>query len=139
MAKPKADDVIPETGPTITQIAHAIPDWTGISGFFGISQPEQTAILAENMHSVNNQRMAFLRKWRSKNGKSATYRLLAELFRQADSTTLSDLVLGCCSDGGSSATPSMATQTPSTSTTHPTTASQPTIKRGEPKQILYML
>ncbi len=132
--KDKIDNVIPETGPTITQIAHKISDWQSISGYFDILEPEQTAIRSENQFSVNNQRMAFIRKWRSKNGSRATYRRLAELFRLSGNEDLSELVLGCCSDGG---TNTGNTPQPSSSTTHSqpqaSRSSGPTIKRSEHK------
>ena len=93
------DDVFPETGPVISAIARSIVDWKGISGYFSLTDAEEQAILQENQHSASSQKITFLRKWRSKNGSSATFKVLASLFRQAGCTTLSEEVLGYCKGG----------------------------------------
>ena len=90
------DDVFPETGPVISAIARSIVDWQGISGDFSITGAEKQAILQENQHSASSQKIAFLRKWRSKNGSRATFKELASLFRQTGCTTRSEEVLGYC-------------------------------------------
>ena len=87
------DAIIPSTGIGITRIAHAIPSWRAISGYFGITEAEEIGILEENPFSVANQRMAFLRTWRSKNYANATYRELARLFREAGLQELARMVL----------------------------------------------
>lgn len=90
------DDVFPETGPVISAIARSIVRWQDISIDFSITGAEEQAILQENQLSASSQKIAFLRKWRSKNGSRATFKELASLFHQAGCTALSEEVLGYC-------------------------------------------
>ncbi len=68
----------PETKSTIFSIARAIKEWKNYAVVAGLTEAEISAILEENPHSVDTQRMAVIRTWRRKNGSRAIWKTLAE-------------------------------------------------------------
>ena len=76
----------------LCKIAGSITEWMSIAPYLTITQPEVEAIKGKWPQDIPEQRRGFLRKWREKQGREATYQRLCEGFWKADRIDLVDRV-----------------------------------------------
>ena len=66
----------------LVQISKWIPEWKEVAPFLSLSPTDEVDILNYSPHSTQVQRIRMLRTWSQKNGKDATYRRLADAFKE---------------------------------------------------------
>ena len=76
----------------LAKISQQISDWKGMAPFLGLSETDEQDIITSAPNCAPWQRIAMLRKWRQKLGTAATYRNLANAFRQCGRQDLVDFV-----------------------------------------------
>ena len=81
------------------QISQLIAEWREVAPALGLTQPDEVEITGYAPLSVPVQRLHMLRMWRQKNGTAATYRKLADAFRNCARQDLVDKIRELVSAG----------------------------------------
>ena len=74
------------------QISQLIAEWKEVAPALGLTQPDEADITGYAPFSVPAQRLHMLRMWRQKNGTAATYRRLADVFKNCARQDLVDKI-----------------------------------------------
>jgi len=89
----------------LCEIANSITEWTSIAPYLTLSESEVEAIKEKWPQNTPEQKRGFLRKWREKQGRNATYRRLCEAFYKANKMDLVDRVVDIIKSQSSSRSP----------------------------------
>ena len=77
----------------LREISDLITDWREVSPFLSLTPAEEQEIVACNPSlPVSRQKTKMLNIWMQKNGKGATYRKLAEIFRACKRQDIVDMI-----------------------------------------------
>ena len=71
-------------------ISKWIPEWKEVAPFLELTSVDEVNIFEYCPRSTQVQRIKMLRTWREKHGKDATYKRLAEAFKDCDRQDLAD-------------------------------------------------
>ena len=75
----------------LRQVSQSIADWRDLAPFLDLTPTDEQNIIGfPSPRPLSAQRIAMLRTWRRKNGKSATYQKLADVFRNSGRQDLVD-------------------------------------------------
>ncbi len=85
----------PVTDIGIAEIARLIVQWEVLAPYVDLNEAEQEEIKGDNS-TVILQKIGFLRKWRSKNGDSATYQRLIQAAKKSNNVQLAESIKKLC-------------------------------------------
>ena len=76
----------------LNKLALSITDWQSIAPFLGLTEADESEI--EDCKKVRKRKIKMLQMWKSKFGRKATYRRLAEVLLELEETDLADMLCG---------------------------------------------
>ena len=85
----------------LARISLSITEWRALAPFLGLTEAEEEAI-ARDYPDTATQRIAMLRRWKGKYGRSATHKKLCKVFRELDRQDLVEVVCRLLREGSSS-------------------------------------
>ena len=80
-------------------ISELIAQWRGIAPFLGLTPADEHNIIGDAPLEIQRQRIGMLYKWSEKEGDNATYRKLAERFKQCGRQDIVDKINKLVTDG----------------------------------------
>ena len=76
----------------LRKISEQIAEWRAIAHYLDLTAVEEQEIIGYPPIPIPRQRTEMLNKWKQKNGKGATYRKLAEIFRECKRQDIVDMI-----------------------------------------------
>ena len=83
----------------LIHISELIAQWRDIAPSLGLTPTDEQDIIGDAPFSIQRQRTGMLYKWSEKEGDNATYRKLAEIFKQCGRQDIVDKIKRLVTDG----------------------------------------